>query len=266
MSLDGQIKTRHNLPERLLLFVSRKPGSADLRTDVEKLTLDTALSMLLRAFPDFSARVANKDVLDFGCGGGLQAAAIARNGARYVVGIDTNEKNLNQARNLARELRLENQMDFATRLEDRFKNRFDVVISQNSMEHFSDPLGILEQMKSALKPRGSILIAFAPPWFAPYGSHMHFFTKVPWVNILFSEKTVMNVRSHFRSDGATRYEDVESGLNKMTVARFEDLIATIGMDTEKVVYTCVKRLNFLAKIPIVRELFINEVSCILSNG
>src|SRR6266446_6644957 len=192
MNLDGPKKSSHTFSERLLLFLSRKPGTAILQTDVQKLTLDTALSMLRRVFPDFALRVAGKDVLDFGCGEGLQAVAIARSGARYVVGIDTNEKTLGRARNLAHELRLENQMEFAVRLEDRFKSSFDVVVSQNSMEHFSDPLSILEEMKSALKSKGSILITFAPPWFAPYGSHMHFFTKVPWVNILFSEKTVMN--------------------------------------------------------------------------
>jgi hypothetical protein len=30
---------------------------------------------------------------------------------------------------------------------------------------------------------------------------MHFFTKVPWVNLLFSEKTVMTVSFRFKSDG-----------------------------------------------------------------
>jgi len=264
VDLERKKRSASAFSERLLLFLSRKPGALDLQTDVEKSTLETALAMLQRVFPDLAQRVAHRDILDFGCGIGLQAAAIARSGARYVLGIDTNEKTLVQARTLAHELHLESQMEFAVRLEDHFKQRFDVVISQNSMEHFSDPLGSLEEMKLALKSKGSILITFAPPWYAPYGSHMHFFTKVPWVNILFSEETVMKVRAYFRSDGAARYEDVESGLNRMTVAKFEDLMANIGMKTEGVNYPCVKVLNFLAKILVVRELFINEVSCILS--
>jgi SAM-dependent methyltransferase len=137
-------------------------------------------------------------------------------------------------------------VEFTDKLEDRFKNRFDIVISQNSMEHFEDPIvisqnsmehfedpvKILDEMKSALNQDGKILITFAPPWFAPYGSHMHFFCKVPWINILFSERTVMKVRSNFRSDGATKYEEVESGLNKMTVTKFERIVANAKLTFE----------------------------------
>lgn len=40
----------------------------------------------------------------------------------------------------------------------------------------------------------SLLITFGCPWLSPYGSHMHFFTKMPWINVFFSETTVMRVR------------------------------------------------------------------------
>ena len=80
------------------------------------------------------------------------------------------------------------------------KGGFDIVLSHNSMEHFGDPARILDVMKSALKPDGRLYITFGPPWYAPYGSHMHFFTRVPWVNLLFSERTVMAVRARYRND------------------------------------------------------------------
>ena len=194
-----------NFSGRLLLFLSRKPGSDDYPSGKEEWDLDGALSLLCRVFPNFMARFVGKEILDLGCGLGYQAVALARNGARYVLGIDTNEKRLAEARDLARKFGLERQVEFADRLEDRCKRRFDMVISQNSMEHYPDPLKTLEEMRWALNQDGSLLITFGPPWYAPYGSHMHFFTKVPWVNIFFDEKTVMKVRAYFRSDGATRY-------------------------------------------------------------
>jgi hypothetical protein len=133
------------------------------------------------------------------------------------------------------------------------------------MEHYSEPRVILEEMKSALKPGGTILITFGPPWFAPYGSHMHFFTTMPWLNLLFSERTVMNVRAHFRGDAATRYEDVEFGLNKMSVAKFERIAAETGLKISQRKYECIKGLDFLGKIPRARELFINNISCALKS-
>ncbi len=74
----------------------------------------------------------------------------------------------------------------------------------------------------------------------------------------------MNVRRRFRSDGALKYEEVESGLNKMTVTKFEQIILKSGLQTEYRKYNCVKGLNFLSKIPYIRELFINRITCILA--
>lgn len=82
------------------------------------------------------------------------------------------------------------------------------------MEHFSHPVRAINQMKYLLNQMGRVIITFGPPWYAPYGSHMQFFTKLPWVNIFFPENIVMNVRSHYRDDGAKRYEEVEMALTK----------------------------------------------------
>jgi 2-polyprenyl-3-methyl-5-hydroxy-6-metoxy-1,4-benzoquinol methylase len=197
---------QHTIAERLLLFLSRKPNKDDYAGGTEKWHPGNALSRLCRAFPNFMNSFVGKEVLDFGCGLGYQVIALAKHGARHVLGVETNEKRLASARNLSRQTGLGQQVDFADRLHDCFKARFDLVISQNRMEHYPDPLATLGEMKSVLKPGGTILITFGPPWYAPYGSHMHFFTKVPWLNLLFDEKTVMTVRTYFRSDAppATR--------------------------------------------------------------
>ena len=118
-------------------------------------------------------------------------------------------------------------------------------------------------MIAALRKDGELLITFGPPWWAPFGSHMQFFTKCPWVNILFSERTVMRVRSKFRSDGAMRYEDVDSGLNKMSVAKFERLLRKVGLRHTYKRYDCSRGLNIFRNVPGIRNLFINHISCIL---
>jgi hypothetical protein len=74
----------------------------------------------------------------------------------------------------------------------------------------------------------------------------------------------MSVRSRYRSDGARRYVDVESGLNQMSLAKFERVIADAGVQMTHRHYGCVKGLDFLGKLPVVRELFVNQVSCVLA--
>lgn len=252
------------LGERVLLALSRKPGTGDYTDPHELRTPENALSLLCEVFPEFLETIPGKDVLDFGCGIGLQAVAMARAGARYVFGLETNPRSVAEARELASQFGVQSVVQFGDEIVPGERGGFDFVVTQNSMEHFPDPVQALEAMKSALGPEGKIMMVFAPPWYAPYGSHSHFFTKVPWVNIFFSESTVMAVRSNFRQDGATRYEEVEGGLNKMTVAKFERIVSSAGMRFNAKTYTGVKKLNWLTRIPLLRELFTNRISCVLS--
>ena len=109
------------------------------------------------------------------------------------------------------------------------------------------------------------MITFSPPWYAPYGSHMHFFTKVPWVNLLFSEATVMAVRACYRADGARRYESVEGGLNKMSVGKFERIVSSAGLQFVYRSDDGVRGMDAVTHIPFVRELLTNRVTCTLTS-
>ncbi len=252
-----------SLSEKILLRLSRAPQAADYQA-VEMWHDGNALAHLLSVFPDALAMIQGKRVLDFGSGEGWQVVELAKAGARHVLGIDISETGLAAGRELARAAGMAEKTEFCTSLQPQHLGSYDIVLSQNSMEHFADPDLILRQMASALRPDGVILITFSPPWYAPYGSHMHFFTKVPWVNILFSERTVMNVRSRFRQDGAARYEDVEGGLNRMSLAKFERTLAASGLRIVRKQYRCVKGLDALGAVPLLRELFVNQVNCVLT--
>jgi SAM-dependent methyltransferase len=254
---------RHPFREKLLLFLSRKPGSDVYAAGQNDWTPENALSQLCRCFPGFLDRVAGKEILDFGCGTGYQSVALARMGAKHIVGFDWDKSFVEEAHQRANQLGLAGKVDFcAGRFDDSLRGRFDVVISQNSMEHFIDPAGVLNQMKQALKKDGVIFITFGPLWFAPYGSHMDFFVRIPWLNILFDENTVMTVRSHFNNDGATTYNG--AGLSMMTVEKFEALIRKSELKVKFQRYDCVKGLDFLGKLPLIRELAVNQISCVVT--
>jgi SAM-dependent methyltransferase len=254
-----------NCSEKLLVFLSTKPG---LRgdSDTGEWDIDNALSILDSVFPYFSEAIKGKEILDFGCGSGFQSLALAKNGAKLVLGVDINENALERARDNSRILNLSNVVSFANKLDNQKKGEFDIIISQNSFEHFNSPAEILNEMKSVLKDNGIIFITFGPPWFAPYGSHTQFFARIPWVNLFFKERVVIAVRSLYRNDGARKYEEVEGGLNKMTVNKFEKLISDSGLKIKFKKYDCIKKINFMGQISGLRELFINRISCILTKA
>lgn len=67
----------------------------------------------------------------------------------------------------------------------------------------------------------------------------------------------MAVRSRFRDDGAQRYEEVRSGLNRMTLAKVETIIRNSGLRTEYTYYFATKGLPVVDRLPYVREFFVS---------
>jgi SAM-dependent methyltransferase len=168
---------------------------------------------------EFFTRIAGKVVIDFGCGEGADAVEMARKGARRVIGIDIREDVLQAARQKALDAGVQNTCTFARST----KEPADVVVSMDAFEHFADPAEILRTMNALLRPAGEILVSFGPTWYHPLGGHL--FSVFPWAHLIFSENALIGWRSTFKTDGATRFGEVAGGLNQMTIARFEELVA-----------------------------------------
>jgi hypothetical protein len=132
------------------------------------------------------------------------------------------------------------------------------------MEHFREPGTELARMCGLTGQE--LLISFAEPWYSPYGTHLNGTTKIPWLNLVFSERTLLNVRNLYPdgSDGARRIEDVRGGLNKMTVRRFETLVSSApGMRIEYLQPRGIKGLPVVTRIPVLRETMTSALTCIL---
>jgi len=248
-----------SLGRRLLFMLSADPGAASTDLNLDGWTPDNALTNWRDVVPHFDADIRGRRLLDYGCGLGYQAIALIRAGAERVMGLDINAAVLARAGELVRHHRLEHRITLARQLAPGDQGTFDVVLSQNAMEHYARPADALGAMCLSLKRNGKLLLTFGPPWLAPYGAHMHYFTAVPWVHLLFSERTVMDVRRRFRDDGLTSYEPA---VNKMTIGRFERLLAASGLRVDYRQYDCVKKLNVLRVLPWMRELFINRVTIV----
>ena len=97
-------------------------------------------------------------VLDIGCGGGLLTEPISRLGAD-VTGIDASEKNIKVAKMHLKKSKLKIKY-FAGSPEDfNFKNKFDVVLNMEIVEHVDNIELFIKQSSFFLKKRGVMFIA-----------------------------------------------------------------------------------------------------------
>lgn len=175
---------------------------------------------------DLLALVRDKTVIDFGCGDGVATLDLARHGAKKVIGIDIRLHALDQATRNAADAGLSALCEFSTSTD----TKADVIISLDAFEHFSDPAAILKMMHALLKPGGYVMASFGPTWYHPLGGHL--FSVFPWAHLLFSEASLIRWRANIRPDGATRFGEVDGGLNQMTIARFERLVSASPFQLE----------------------------------
>ena len=94
-------------------------------------------------------------ILDIGCGGGLVAEALARQGAQ-VTGIDLAEEAITTARlhALERGLDIDYQVISAEDFAARHTGAFDAVTCLDMLEHVPEPADIVRATAQALKPGG----------------------------------------------------------------------------------------------------------------
>ncbi len=210
------------------------------------------LAVLMGA--DFFSRIVGKTVIDFGCGEGADAVEMAAKGARCVTGIDIRADVLEGARQKALAAGVQDTCLFASST----KELADVVVSVDAFEHFADPAGVLRIMDTLLRPAGEVLVSFGPTWYHPLGGHL--FSIFPWAHLVFSEEALIRWRSTFKTDGATRFSEVAGGLNKMTIARFEELVADSPLKLASLELVPIKRLQRLHN-RLTREFTTARVRC-----
>ena len=198
--------------------------------------------------------LAGKVVIDFGCGTGAESVEIARRGAARVIGLDIRERVLDQARVAARKAGVADRCVFTSQTDERA----DIVMSMDAFEHFDDPAGILVRMERLVKEGGKVLIEFGPPWYHPLGGHL--FSVFPWAHLIFSERALIRWRSDFRSDGATRFSEIEGGLNQMTLRRFKQIIAESPFEFATFEAVPIRRTRLFSNF-LTREFLTSIVRC-----
>ena len=108
-----------------------------------------------------------------------------------------------------------------------------------------------------------MLAAFGPTWYHPYGGHL--FSVFPRAaHLVFTERALLRWRADFKTDGATRFEEVEGGLDRMTIRRFERLVAASPVRCARLEPVPIRGWTPLVRSRLTREALTATVRCELA--
>ncbi|GAB1261966.1 bifunctional 2-polyprenyl-6-hydroxyphenol methylase/3-demethylubiquinol 3-O-methyltransferase UbiG [Aurantivibrio plasticivorans] len=116
-----------------------------------------AINPLRCNYIDRYSPVAEKKVLDVGCGGGLISEGLTHRGA-VVTGIDMGEAPLQVAKLHALEtgISIDYQQITAEDMAEKMPEQFDVVTCLEMLEHVPDPSAVVKACADLVKPGGHI--------------------------------------------------------------------------------------------------------------
>ncbi|WP_456380549.1 bifunctional 2-polyprenyl-6-hydroxyphenol methylase/3-demethylubiquinol 3-O-methyltransferase UbiG [Thiolapillus sp.] len=116
--------------------------------------------MRLAYIEQHTNELADKKVLDVGCGGGILAESMVEKGAR-VTGIDMGEANLEVAR--LHLLESGRDVDYrqipVEKLAEEMPGKFDVVTCMEMLEHVPDPSSVVAACAALVKPGGFVFFS-----------------------------------------------------------------------------------------------------------
>ena len=112
---------------------------------------------------DFNIKLSDKPlknikILDIGCGGGLLSEPMCRLGAK-VLGIDASKKNIEVAKFHAKKNNLKINYKVASPEILKIKEKFDVILNMEIVEHVEDLDFFIKESSKLLKKNGTMFVA-----------------------------------------------------------------------------------------------------------
>jgi len=275
--LDAGEPMRRFIAAIVYFFDSRLPGprvrgreSSEAYSEWEYETGKIILDSYGRHFGSLE----EKRVLDIGCGLGGKTLAYAQAGA-HVVGVDIASKNVAQAAcfTRARGANVGLAAGDAEHLPFR-DGTFDLVIANDSFEHFGNPAAALADLARVLRPGGSVFLFFTP-WTSPLGSHLYDYIHTPWCHLVFPEwliegllERAVAVRGADDPEGEARrlMGEYHSELNRITEAQYRRIVRQIPRIETEFEERKPPKFKFLAPltaIPVAGAYFVGTVVGVL---
>lgn len=223
-----------------------------------------------------------KTALEIGCGHGGISCYLASIGFRKVIAVDLNERRLAEGRKLVEEiaersgrpaLPVEFRCMSATAM-DLPAASVDFILADNVFEHFDDPRAVLVESRRVLRDGGMLAIPIFSSILSKHGLHLKHGLKMPWLNLLFSERTIVDAlawraRRHPEllamypglAGDPQRVRDVRRhrDLNDLTYAEFRRLVAETGFELRHFKILPTLTGLFLQRVPGLRNTRLGDV-------
>jgi len=213
-------------------------------------------------------------VLDIGCGLGGKTVAYAEAGAE-VVGVDIEQGNIAESRRFAttRKACAEFIVGDAEKLPFA-DGSFDLVVANDSMEHFPSPGRALPELSRVLAESGKLFLFFTP-WGSPLGSHLYDYIRMPWCHLILSERLIEEVlalvlerrgKGDPRGEAERLMDQYRTELNRITVSRYRRILAATPELEPVLEELHPPKYGFLAplaRLPLIGGLFTGTVVAVL---
>ena len=184
---------------------------------------------------DVLKKIEGSTILDFGCGFGGRAVALAKlQNESKVFGVDVHRNKMVTAEGYSLHENVKNAA-FKLCVQDEipFHNGyFDNVLSYDVIEHVHYPELTMEEIYRVLRPGGHAYIVF-PSYFGAVSHHLDFITLFPGLHWFFSANTLMrSINKILQSDYGKRFSTPPQSLGQFSKYAKKDVLPSLnGLST-----------------------------------
>lgn len=130
-------------------------------------------------------------VAEIGCAEGGVLAAFVQAGAKDAFGTDISQSRLEKGKIISNLISTPIEFNYHDimnePIKEEWKEKCDLVLLRDVIEHLDDTKLALSQIKQIIKPGGFLFVTF-PPYHSPFGGHqqtlMNFSGKIPYIHLL----------------------------------------------------------------------------------